>query len=281
MSFDSIYTSTSGLVAQTLSLTNISANLANTQTTAYKTTGTHFEDLLSVFMPRTDVVDGVQGFTTFANDIQGGISTSSSDTSMAISGDGYFTVQMPVSFTGSEPVFDGTLAYTRRGDFIRDGNGFLVNSGGYYLMGAPVDLTTGAAGSGLEILQFDETTTMPATDTTPAGTLDSVSVGEDGQLVGSFSNGLTADIATLPLVTFPSQNSLLRLDGGAYSPTLQSGAAVTGASGTVVGNALEASNTDVTTEATALLATQQAYSTDAVALTTGNQMLQTLVDLKT
>jgi flagellar hook protein FlgE len=280
MSFDSIYTSTSGLVAQTLSLQNISGDLANTQTTAYKPTGTHFEDFLSVFMPRRNVVDGVQGFTTFANDLQGGISSSSSDTSMAINGDGYFTVQLPVSFDGTEPVFDDTLAYTRRGDFIRDGNGFLINSGGYYLMGAPVDVATGAAGGELEVLQLDESITMPATDTTPAGTLDSVSVGSDGQLVGSFSNGLTADIATLPLVTFPGQNSLLRLDGGAYSPTLRSGAAVSGASGTVVGNALEASNTDVTTEATDLLATQQAFSTDAQVLTISNEMLQTLVDLK-
>jgi flagellar hook protein FlgE len=74
---------------------------------------------------------------------------------MAINGDGFFVVQKPSSFIDNRPVFDGVNLYTRRGDFQTDKNGFLVNGAGYYLMGVPVDPTTGnPVGSVPEMLQF-------------------------------------------------------------------------------------------------------------------------------
>ena len=62
---------------------------------------------------------------------------------MAINGGGFFVVQKPSNFADNRPVFDGIDRYTRRGDFQTDKNGYLVNGAGYYLMGIPVDATTG------------------------------------------------------------------------------------------------------------------------------------------
>jgi flagellar hook protein FlgE len=64
-------------------------------------------------------------------------------------------VQKPGGFTDDNPVFDGVDRYTRRGDFQLDRQGFLVNGAGYYLMGVPVDPTTGnLVGSTPQVLKF-------------------------------------------------------------------------------------------------------------------------------
>ena len=77
------------------------------------------------------------------NSVQGDIQNASVSTYMAINGQGFFVVQKPASFADNQPVFDGVDLYTRRGDFSTDKNGYLVNGAGYYLMGIPVDPTTG------------------------------------------------------------------------------------------------------------------------------------------
>src|SRR6266540_4131493 len=70
-------------------------------------------------------------------------SRATTSTFMAINGNGYFIVEKPDAFVDNKPVFDGVNLYTRRGDFQMDKNGYLVNGAGYYLMGVPVDATTG------------------------------------------------------------------------------------------------------------------------------------------
>ena len=85
---------------------------------------------------------------------------------MAINGNGYFIVKKPDNFAGGQPVFGGVNLYTRRGDFQSDKNGFLVNQAGYYLMGLPVDPTTGnPVGSVPIVLQFTNNL-IPAQATT-------------------------------------------------------------------------------------------------------------------
>src|SRR4029079_8188031 len=81
-------------------------------------------------------------------------------------GDGFFIVQKPSSFVDNHPVFDGVNLYTRRGDFKPDKHGFLVNGAGYYLMGLPIDSTTGnVTGSVPQLLQF-QNDFLPAQPTT-------------------------------------------------------------------------------------------------------------------
>ena len=77
------------------------------------------------------------------NSVQGAIQSESVSTYMAINGDGYFIVSKPTSVSGNTPVFSGVNLYSRRGDFQENSQGFLVNGAGYYLMGIPIDRTTG------------------------------------------------------------------------------------------------------------------------------------------
>ncbi len=99
------------------------------------------------------------------NTVQGDIQNASIGTFMAINGDGFFVVQKPDNFVDNNPVFAGIENYTRRGDFQPDKNGYLVNGAGYYLMGIPVDPTTGnLAGSVPQLLQF-QSDFLPAQQT--------------------------------------------------------------------------------------------------------------------
>jgi flagellar hook protein FlgE len=112
-----------------------------------------------------------------------------------------------------------------------------------------------------------------------AGQLNSISVDDKGRLVASYSNGRTLDIAEIPLVSFKGEDGLKNLDGGAFAATDQSGPAITDASGSIVGQSLEGSNTDISSEFTKLITTQQAYSANTKIVTTADQMLQDTLNM--
>ncbi len=112
-----------------------------------------------------------------------------------------------------------------------------------------------------------------------AGQLKSIAVSDAGNIIGTFSNGQNVALAQVPLVHFNSPNNLKALDGGAYQLTNESGPALTGSSGKIIGQSLEASNTDIATEFTKLIVTQQAYSANTKVITTANQMSQDLLNV--
>jgi flagellar hook protein FlgE len=113
----------------------------------------------------------------------------------------------------------------------------------------------------------------------PAGELQQISVSDKGRIVGSFSNGRTIDLAEITLADFNGANFLKRIDGGAFETTDESGPALYGASGKIIGQSLEGSNTDIADEFTKLIVTQQAYSANTRVITTGNQMVQDLLNM--
>jgi flagellar hook protein FlgE len=113
----------------------------------------------------------------------------------------------------------------------------------------------------------------------PAGQLQSVAISNSGLVIGTFSNGQNIDLAAVTLSHFNGTNYLKSLDGGAYAVTDQSGAAITGASGTISGSSLEGSNTDIADEFTKLIVTQQAYSANTKVITTANSMVQDLLNV--
>src|SRR5947209_3876118 len=137
--FDALTTAVTGMQAQSYALQNISGNIANSQTTAYKRTDTTFEDLIPDAPPARQPAGNVAASSRSTNNVQGNIQTASIGTFMAINGEGFFVVEKPSSFADGRPVFDGIDMYTRRGDFQPDKNGYLVNGAGYYLMGIPID----------------------------------------------------------------------------------------------------------------------------------------------
>ena len=69
----------------------------------------------------------------------------------------------------------------------------------------------------------------------PAGALQTVSVNDKGRVVGTYSNSRTIDLAEVTLATFNGPNNLKRLDGGAFAATIDSGNAIYGAAGRVIG----------------------------------------------
>ncbi len=164
--FGALTTAVTGMQAQSYALENISGNIANSQTTAFKRIDTSFEDLIPDDQPSKQLAGNVTANARATNTVQGDVQTSSIGTFMAINGEGYFVVSKPASVADGHPVFDGADLYTRRGDFQPDKDGYLVNGAGYYLMGIPIDPTTGnATGSVPQVLQF-QNDFLPAQATT-------------------------------------------------------------------------------------------------------------------
>ena len=153
--FGALTTAVTGMRAQSYALENISGNIANSQPTAFKRVDTSFVDLIPDNIPSKQLAGSVVAMSRATNDVQGDIQNAPIGTFMAISGEGFFVVEKPASFTDGSPVFDGVQLYTRRGDFQTDKNGYLVNGAGYYLMGIPIDPNTGnVVGSIPQLLQF-------------------------------------------------------------------------------------------------------------------------------
>jgi flagellar hook protein FlgE len=165
--FDALTSAVSGLQAQAFAMQNISGNIANSQTIAYKGVDTNFEDLLSGdSVASQQVAGGVLASSVASNTVQGAIQTATSSTDIAINGSGYFLVQSPTSYNGTTPVFSGIDSYTRVGDFSQNAQGYLVNGAGYYLEGIALDPTTGnPVGSVATPLQFQDNF-LPASPTT-------------------------------------------------------------------------------------------------------------------
>lgn len=124
-----LYSGVSGLSAQSSAMGAVADNIANMSTIGYKNNNVSFSTLVTKQVSSSKYsAGGVQSHASQSIDRQGLLASVSSSTSLAISGQGYFVVN-------SSGVGDGTWAYTRAGDFLKDETGYLVNSGGYYIQG--------------------------------------------------------------------------------------------------------------------------------------------------
>jgi flagellar hook protein FlgE len=164
--FGALTTAVGGMRAQAFALQNISGNIANSQTTAFKRIDTSFVDLIPDGSPTQQLSGNVLANSSSTNNVQGDVKSAGVSTYMAINGQGFFVVQKPSTFVDNRPSFTGIDNYSRRGDFALDKSGYLVNGAGYYLMGIPVDATTGnLTGSVPQMLQF-QNGFLPAQSTT-------------------------------------------------------------------------------------------------------------------
>jgi flagellar hook protein FlgE len=129
----SLYAGISGLSANATAMTVIGDNIANVNTTAFKSNRSHFANILSTSLggqsATGNVGRGVEFWGVNAQWTQGSIENSSSATDLAINGKGFFIVQ-----DGS-----GSNFYSRAGNFQFDKNGYLVNPDGLQLQGYQVD----------------------------------------------------------------------------------------------------------------------------------------------
>ena len=128
-------------------------------------------------------------------------------------------------------------------------------------------------------------TTSIQQDGAASGTLQSFSIGSDGTITGSFSNGSTATVGQIALASFADEQGLSRNGNNDYTPTLASGqptvgAPTSGGLGSISGGALEQSNVDIATEFANLIVAQRSYEANARVVTTFDQVAQATIALK-
>lgn len=112
------------------------------------------------------------------------------------------------------------------------------------------------------------------------GVLDGVKLGDNGRIVGSYSNGQVVALAQVLVADFNGANWLKRRDGGAFEQTVESGAPIVNqGGGALVGGALEDSNSDISEEFSKMIVTQQAYSANTRVISTAQQMLQDALNI--
>lgn len=135
--FGSLFTAVSALSSQGQSLGIISNNIANVNTTGYKRTDAAFSSLVTNQGQSTAYSPGsVRAVQNARISEQGILQQSSSNTDIAISGNGFYAVQQ--SIDGQQETF-----YTRAGSFSEDATGVLTNTAGMFLMGWPLDQNNG------------------------------------------------------------------------------------------------------------------------------------------
>jgi flagellar hook protein FlgE len=146
-----------------------------------------------------------------------------------------------------------------------------------------ISIDFGSPGEANGMSQFDSASTLTNSTVDGAlfGTLTGVSVGKDGILMATFSNGLTQPLYQLPLATFANPDGLNAVSGNAWQASAASGTAVvngagSNGTGSIQSGALEGSTVDLATEFTNLITTQRAYTASTRVITTASQMLDEL-----
>ncbi|MDE2482103.1 MAG: flagellar hook-basal body complex protein [bacterium] len=118
-----------------------------------------------------------------------------------------------------------------------------------------------------------------------AGTLSNISVGLDGTVTGSFTNGQQKTLAQVALATFQNEEGLQRLGGNQFGETAASGlaqvgTAATGRYGEIVSGSLEQSNVNLADQFTKLIVAQRAFEANSRGITTADQNLITVENLR-
>lgn len=178
--FSAMMASVSGMQGQANLLSTISDNIANSDTTGYKEATAQFEDMMSQVSTTSYTAGGVGTTISYGISTQGDLASATSNTDIAIQGNGFFVVQDS----------SGNTYLTRAGDFSPNVNGQLVNSEGYTLMGYPVTAATSSSPPG----SVSELT--PITITT-AGLVANPST--SGTLTANLPSSAPIDTGTLPV----------------------------------------------------------------------------------
>ena len=153
------------------------------------------------------------------------------------------------------------------------------------IAGQSVTLNLGTAPGGLTQFAADSVITSTTDNGVVFGNLSSVDIDGAGFVTAKYDNGVLRKIAQVAIATFPNPNGLSGVSGDAWQVTRASGsynlkAPGTGGAGAISPSELENSTVDLSTEFTGLITTQRAYSASSKIITTADQMLQELIDMK-
>ncbi len=158
---------------------------------------------------------------------------------------------------------------------------------GYNLpAGYTMNLDFPTAGTPQAVTQFAGSTTIQVTsqDGYASGSLQSFSIGADGTISGTYSNGKTQALGMIALAIFPNENGLTKVGNLMYQTTLNSGTPQigspgSGGRGSLIGGSVESSNVDLGTELTNLIVAQNAYQADTKVVSTTSTVLASLVQM--
>ncbi|WP_062048725.1 flagellar basal body rod protein FlgG [Bacillus sp. JCM 19034] len=261
----SMYSGISGLKNMQTKLDVIGNNIANVNTFGYKKGRATFKDMISQQIAGASAPGAGLGGTnprqiglgSMISSIDtvhtgGSLQNTNRELDLGISGDGYFRV----SDEDGENIF-----YTRAGNFYFDEEGYIVNADGYYLL----------ADDGRIQLE--------------PGTFASFSIGQTGQVNYIDNDGELQEAATISLAYFANPEGLQKAGSNLYQISANSGeenATTPGEEGTglLVAGTLEMSNVDLSEEFTEMIVAQRAFQANTRIITTSDEILQELVNLK-
>jgi flagellar basal-body rod protein FlgG len=252
-----------GMQAQQTNVEVISNNIANISTTGFKRRRIEFQDLIyqnlrrvgsnssdngTVVPSGAQIGLGVKTAAIYRITEQGNIQQTGNSLDTAIQGNGYFQITLP----------SGETAYTRDGTFALSPSGEIVTADGY-----PV---------------------VPGI-TVPNNAV-SVSINASGQVQATIAGQTTATtLGQIELATFPNEAGLDAQGDNLFLQSAASGNATTGVPaspgfGTVMQGFVETSNVNIVTEITNLITAQRSYEMNSKVITTSDDMLQTLTNLR-
>jgi flagellar hook protein FlgE len=183
--------------------------------------------------------------------------------------------------------------------FVFDANGNLTGPGadsvitinplisGATPMSITWDVYDAASASNGSLRQYSSssTTTYQTQNGYPSGTLRTVDVNDSGVVTGAYSNGQLTPLFQMVLADFPSYYGLTKMGKNLYAESLESGAALfgtpqSGRLGSISTNAIEMSNVDLAQEFIKMITTQRAFQANSRVITTSDEILNELINLK-
>lgn len=258
----SLYTAATGMEAQQLKMDVIANNLANASTAGFKRQRAEFEDLLSETLRGASAPDprggaapaplqvgmGVRSGATTRSFSQGDMMTTNNPLDLAIEGAGFFKVQRA----------SGEAAYTRAGNFRVDATGRIVTPRGDLL---------------------EPGITVPRETT-------GITIGADGLVTAKVAGSETpTELGTIELVSFSNPAGLSAIGGNLFEQTAASGDATSSkpgenGAGQLTQGFLEGANVKAVEEMIEMITTQRAYELNSKVITSADQMLQRLTQLR-
>lgn len=178
-----------------------------------------------------------------------------------------------------------TLTFNPDGTFNNSSIDPIVVTSGALTNGATTPLTFNVDLTKLTQLASSSNVQMTYQDGATAGVLTGFAVDKSGIITGQFSNGMSKQLAQVALANFANPGGLAKSGGNVYSETNNSGAAQIGTAGAggrgeITPGSLEMSNVDLSQEFTDMIITQRGFQANSRIITTSDEMLQELVNLK-
>lgn len=293
----SLFSAVSGMKNNQIKMDVISNNIANVNTTAFKAGRVRFQDIFSQTLqgataPSTGGRGGINprqiglgmqvgGIDTITN--QGAPQPTGRPLDAAIQGEGYFILTRDGS--------NSNLVYTRDGSFSLDSDFNIISSDGYKLMGYAADpatnTTTAAETAGtLTALRIPDPKEDASGNPMPNKKIVSFSIEVDGTVKAVYEGDTTPTVlGRISLAKFANPAGLLKTGNNNYLSSENSGTAddlpaSSGGTGDIMQATLEMSNVDLASEFTDMIITSRAFQANSRSITTSDEMLQELLNLK-